>query len=70
MRRARVMSRRRLIAAALIALLLLHFVRVPVPVAGSVPALWLVLLAELAVLAAIALGIARSLGWRVVPAWR
>lgn len=70
MRRARVMSRRRLIAAALIALLLLHFVRVPVPVAGSVSALWLVLAAELVIIAGLGCCIARSLGWRVVPAWR
>jgi hypothetical protein len=50
------------------ALLALSLVRVPLPVAGPVPALWLVLLAELAALAVIACGIARSLGWRLVAA--
>lgn len=63
-------SRRRMVTAALLALLLLHFVRVPVPVAGSVSALWLVLVTELGVLAFIAFRIARSLGWQPVIAWR
>lgn len=64
------MSRPKLIALAGVILLVLSVVRVPLPVAGPVPALWLVLIAELAILAVIACGIARSLGWRAVPAWR
>lgn len=64
------MSRPKLIALIGAILLVLAVVRVPLPVAGPVPALWLVLLCELAALAVIALGIARSLGWRVTPAWR
>ena len=63
------MSRPRLIALAGVMLLMLSLVRVPVPVAGPVPALVLVLLCELAALAVIACGIARSLGWREA-AWR
>lgn len=63
------MSRPRLLAVAFLALLALGLVRVPLPLAGPVPALWLVLSAELTVLAVISCGIARSLGWRLVPAW-
>lgn len=64
------MSRARLLACALAALLLLNLIRVPFPVAGTVPALYFVVAAELAILAVIACGIARSLGWQVMPAWR
>ncbi len=64
------MSRAKLLALAVAFLLALSAVRVPLPVTGPVPALALVLFAELAVLAVIAFGIARSLGWRAVPAWR
>jgi hypothetical protein len=56
--------------ALIAALLALAFVRVPLPVAGPVPALWLVLFAELAALAVITCGIARSLGWDPAAAWR
>lgn len=64
------MSRPRLLALAGAILLALAVIRVQLPVAGPVPALWLVLIAELAVLAVIACGIARSLGWQPVAAWR
>jgi hypothetical protein len=60
------MSRRaKVAAAAVLVLLWLCTLHVSVPVAGQVPAAVFVLCAEAAVLAVIAAGIARSLGWRV-----
>ena len=62
------MSRRRtrLAIAAVLGLLWLCTLHVSVPVAGQVPAATFLLCGELAALAVIATGIARSAGWRAV----
>lgn len=60
------MSRRAKIAAvAVLGLLWLCTLHVSVPLAGQVPAAVFLLCAEVAALAVIATGIARSVGWRV-----
>lgn len=66
------MSRRgwKLAAAVMLGLLLLCRIHVTVPLAGQVPAVVFVAWGEAVVLAVIAIGIARSLGWQPVSPWQ